>query len=64
MYMYKNYNYKLYKKKKIQKILVFSPFCQSDQKGKKKELEIRGCTSSSAKRSRTRRVMVFKMNNP
>ena len=50
---------------KIQRILIFSLFLSIGPKRKEeKELEIRMFMSFSAERISTRRVMVFKMNNP
>ena len=60
--MYMNYNGT---REKIQRILVFSPFLSiGPERKEEKELEIRVFTSFSVDRIRTRRVMVFKINNP
>ena len=60
--MYMNYNGT---RKKIQRILVFSPFLSiRPEKKEEKELEIRMFMNFSVDRIRTRRVMAFKMKNP
>ena len=50
--------------KNIKNLSLLSLFVNQTRKEERKESKMTGCTSSSAKRKRTRRVMVFLVNNP